>query len=623
MCGINGFNFKSRELILKMNQLTRHRGPDQTDFWLGENISLGHNRLSIIDLSSRGNQPMWDAQKQVVIVFNGEIYNFKELRKELEKKYEFRSDSDTEVVIYSYLEYGGDCVKKFNGIFAFAIWDMRTQELFLARDRVGIKPFYYYYDKQQFIFSSEIKGILAHNIPREVDREAFNLYFQLLYVPEPLTMFSVIKKLPAASYATLRKNGELEIKKYWEISDFSSLTSFEDAKIQINNLFRDSVRQQLVSDRPVGVYLSGGLDSTAILGAVKEFHNGKIKTFSVGFKESQDPEKFNADFFLARQTAKYFDTDHTELQIGPRDVLNNLEKIVWHLDEPNFTPTAAAIFLLSKLAKERVAVVLGGDGGDELFGGYPRYYFSRIISYFQSMPGILQQLVKHGFNAAGKSDLLTKLSLSKNEERIVAFLVQKHNLLTKVLNKDVYRPNAARQHINEKYFQEEMNSMTDFEKQFMNIDRQSWLVDESLLRTDKMTMAHGLEERVPILDYRLVELANKIPTFWKFHVWNHRPSTFQGKMIWKEAIRDFLPEHILREKKRGWFTPMAKWLRGELREYVSEILLPQNLQSEFFNAAEVEQVWQNHLNSKQYNLNVIWAIVMWKLWYNRFIESKI
>lgn len=619
MCGINGFNFKDQELILKMNQLTRHRGPDKTDFWLGENISLGHNRLSIIDLSPRAGQPMWDAQKQVAIVFNGEIYNFKELKKELETKYKFQSESDTEVILYYYLEYGQDCVKKFNGIFAFAIWDTRNHELFLARDRMGIKPLYYYYDGKHFIFSSEIKGILAHDMARDIDRDAFNLYFQLLYIPEPHTPFTAIKKMPAASYAVLRENNELKIKKYWEVNNFSNLTSFNDTKFQIRDLFRDSVRQQLISDRPVGVYLSGGLDSTAILGAVKEFHNGKVKTFSVGFKESLNTEKFNADFLLARQTAKYFDTDHMELQIGPEDVLNNLEKIVWHLDEPNFNPTAAAIFLLSKTAKENVAVVLGGDGGDELFGGYPRYYYSYIISLFQKMPRALRSLVNSCLVVAGQAGFMEKLNLPPDAERVVAFLAQKNNLLARVLNQDIYKPDLALQYIGEKYFSG-TRLTEDFEKQFMNLDRQSWLVDESLLRTDKMTMAHGLEERVPILDYRLVELAARISTSWKIKILKNRPSNFQGKTIWREAVRSYLPPHVLNQKKRGWFTPMAKWLRGGLRKPVEEILFSVNQSDQFFNQIGLKRIWDRHLDGSEYNLNIIWAVVMWRLWYKKFVK---
>ncbi|OGH70083.1 MAG: asparagine synthase (glutamine-hydrolyzing) [Candidatus Magasanikbacteria bacterium RIFCSPHIGHO2_01_FULL_47_8] len=619
MCGINGFNFKNEDLILKMNQATSHRGPDETAVWCADEISFGHNRLAIIDLSPRGAQPMWDAARELVIIFNGEIYNFQELRDELKNKYTFSSASDTEVMLYAYREWGKDCVKKFNGIFAFAIWDTRAKKLFIARDPLGIKPLYYFYDGKQFIFSSEIKAILEHCIPREVNREAFNLYFQLLYIPEPHTMFQGIKKLPPASYLELNHDGKIQIEKYWQVNDFSDVSSYHDTKNEIKKLFKDSVRRQLISDRPVGVFLSGGIDSTAMLGAVSEFHSGKVKTFSVGFKDSQNPKKFNADFFLAQKTARHYDTDHHELLIGPEDIKNNLEKIARHLDEPNFNPTAGAIFLLSKMAKEKVAVVLGGDGGDELFGGYPRYYYSRLLSYYQVLPQLMRSGVDSLVRLLNHSNLADRLNLT-GANRVLAFLAQKEGLLKRAISPDIYQAELAGNFLTNKYFGNKLPTH-DFEKYFMDIDREGWLVDESLMRTDKMTMAAGLEERVPILDYRLVALSAKIPTSWKFSVWNQTPSTFQGKQIWRDAIRDYLPTHIINEQKRGWFTPMAKWLRGEFKDTVSEILSPQNLNSEFFNADEVQKIWQDHLSGKQYNLNIIWAIVMWQLWYNQFIKK--
>lgn len=598
-----------------MNQATLHRGPDATAIWEGQGITFGHNRLAIIDLSERGSQPMWDSEHEVVIVYNGELYNFKELRQKLSKKYTFQSESDTEVIICAYKEYGVDCVKHFNGVFAFAIWDTRTQELFLARDQVGVNPLYYYADSSanlgqtNLIFSSEIKAILEHEIPRVVDNEAFNFYMQLLYVPTPYTMFKDIHKLPPASYLVW-KNGKYSITTYWQVTDFSNLSSRVEACKQIKDLFRDSVKHQLISDRPVGVFLSGGVDSTAVLGVAKEFHAGQIKTFSVGFKDSTDPTKFNADFELARKTATYYGTDHQELMIGPDDIQDNLEKIVWHLDEPNSNPTAGAMFLLSERAKHEVAVVLGGDGGDELFGGYPRYYYSRLISTYQRLPRMLQL------------SSLRKFKLAPGAERVVAFLGQKSEILSQVVKSKILQSDG------ESYIQEHYLSVSDkqlavdFEKYFMNVDRQSWLVDESLLRTNKMCLAWGLEPRVPILDYRLVELANRIPTAWKLSIWKHRPSQFQGKDIWQEAIEDYLPAHILHQQKRGWFTPMAKWLRtSKMRDYVSDILSPGRLNAEFFNVNEIQKIWHDHLESKQYNLSIIWAIVMWQLWYEKFIKE--
>lgn len=600
-----------------MTQVTNHRGPDATAEWSGDGISLGHNRLAIIDLSPRGGQPMWDAQHEVVIVFNGEIYNYQELRVELEKEYQFISQSDTEVILNAYKKYGHECVTKFNGIFAFALWDIRTHELFVARDQMGVKPLYYYFAGGQFIFSSEIKGILEHNIPREVNFEAFNIFFELLYIPEPLTMFAGIHKLPAAHYAVFANNN-LSLTKYWEPSVRQLSTSYSETVTEIRDLFRDSVKRQLISDRPVGIFLSGGLDSTAVLGAATEFHHGPIKTFSVGFTDSVQTEKFNADLRLARATARFYGSDHHELMVSPKEIWEEVEAIAWHLDEPNFNPTAGAIYLLARLTKQSVAVVLGGDGADELFGGYPRYYYSRLISAYQKS-GAFGQVLARLARSCGARNVAHKFSLSPDQSRIVEFLAQKSETLSSIISPALHFPGLTSAYFQKRYLNQ-INSGDDFEQYFMHIDREGWLVDESLTRTDKMTMAHGLEARVPILDYRLVELARNIPTHWKFSLWQN-PKTFQGKKIWKEAIHSYLPDHILSEQKRGWFTPMAKWMRTMLREPIYEVLREAGANSIYFNAAGIEKMWQDHLSGKCYNLNSIWAIVMWQLWYQKFIKK--
>ena len=592
MCGINGFNSSDPDLIQRMNKTTAHRGPDATDAWVGDGISLGHNRLAIIDLSPRGSQPMWDADHELVVVFNGEIYNYQTLRDELRQDYQFISDSDTEVILNAYKKYGHDCVKKLNGIFSFALYDTRNGELFLARDHAGVKPLYYYYDGKRFIFSSEIKGILEHDVPRAVDQTACNLFFQILYVPEPLTMFQGIKKLPASHYAILDRQGTVTIERYWQtMPQREPNDSYAHTVQKIRETFRDSVQQQLISDRPVDIFLSGGLDSTAVLGAAVEFHSGPIKTFSVGFKDSVDTKKFNADVDLARKTAAYYKTDHHEIYIGPEDIWQEIETIAWHLDEPNFNATAGAIYLLSKYAKESVAVVLGGDGADELFGGYPRYYYHHLFRIFGS-----------------------------DEKRIARFLAQKPDHLKQILSSSVYTASTALDYFRERYFSTNNHRHYDCANYAMHIDREGWLVDESLTRTDKMTMAHGLEARVPILDYRLIELSETIPVEWKLSLWQN-PKTFQGKKIWKDAIAPYIPPHIWSEQKRGWFTPTAKWLRSALKEPVHEVLIQAGKNSAYFNEVGIEQMWVDHLSGKVYNLNSIWAIVMWQLWYNRFIAK--
>ena len=610
MCAINGFNFKNENLLSQMNAVTAHRGPDGVGVFFDDQVSLGHDRLSIIDLSQDASQTM-RSNGRYTIVFNGEIYNYLELKKELKNEYSFITKSDTEVILAAYKKWGKDCVKKFNGIFAFAIWDRYEKELFLARDHIGVKPLYYFFDGKKFIFSSEIKAILEHDIHRGVDIDAFNFYFHVYYVPEPLTMFAGIKKLPAASFAIL-KNNKLSIEKYWRVMDFSNFSSKEEARANIKNIFNDSVKHQLIADRPVGIFLSGGIDSTAVLGAANAVSCQKIKTFSVGFDVADQAEKFNADFNLARQTAQYYNTEHYELIISGKDVLNNLDKIVWHLDEPNFNPTAGAMFLLAKMAKQKVAVVLGGDGGDELFGGYPRYLASRLISYFQKLPQFLQKIIP----------VSGKLRLPPNARKILTFLSEKQIQLDKVISQNLKRGEIVEKSFDDRYFCNSNDYQGDFEKLFMNLDRQSWLVDESLLRSDKMTMSHGLECRVPILDYRLVELSMKIPTAWKFNILGNSLNNFKGKNIWREAVKEYLPVHLLGQKKRGWFTPMAKWLRSDLKDFATSILSPKHLSKDYFNVGAVQEIWQDHLSGKKYNLNLIWAIIMWQLWHDKFIIKR-
>lgn len=620
MCGINGFNSENKGLIEKMCACTTHRGPDQTRVWVGNGVSLGHNRLAIIDLSERGAQPMWDARQEIGIVFNGEIYNFKTLRVELEREFSFQSQSDTEVILYAYKKYGRDCVQKIDGIFAFAIWDRRDRSFFVARDRMGVKPLYYFSNAKTFAFSSEIKSLFIHDIPRTIDGDAINIFFQLLYIPEPQTPFTEVKKLPAAHYLVRTADGKVTIKKYWQVEDTVSgapLSRHEAIK-KIRSTFDAAVAEQLVSDRPVGVFLSGGIDSTAVLGSVCRSVTTPVKTFSVGFAVTEQFEKFNSDFLLARKTAAHYGTDHTELLIGPNDIWSEIQKISWHLDEPNFNPTAGAIYLLSREAKKSVAVVLGGDGADELFGGYPRYRASQYISYFQKLPRFLQKSTISILRSGGKTSVGDLLSLPPGAERIARFLCVPEETTRSVFTAEQYRRGLALQHLQNRYFNKNTD-ISDFENVSMNIDRQSWLVDESLLRSDKMTMANGLEERVPILDRRLVELAYHLPSKVKMPLQLGSLRSFQGKQLWRDAVKDYLPKHVLNQQKRGWFTPMAKWLRAELHDPVRSVL--EELEPTWFNRQAALALFDDHVAGRRYNLNTIWALVMWQLWYNQNIKN--
>ena len=445
MCSINGFNFQNKELIQKMVNETRHRGPDQEGFYYDENISLGHARLSIIDLSERARQPLWNEDKSICVICNGEIYNFQELRKELQERgHRFFSRSDTEVILHLYEEKKEKCLEDLNGIFAFAIYDKNKGKIFLARDRIGVKPLYYYFEpsmnsgQAKFIFSSEIKAILSHSIPREIDREGLSHYFRIFFVPSPFTLFKGIKKIPAAHYL-LYKNGEIALKKYWDLKDASEMKSAKEATEGIKALLRDSVKRQLVSDRPVGVFLSGGIDSTSVLGMVSEFMPREIKTYSVGFDINIEPEKYNRDFWLARQTAQHYGTNHHELLINDIDARDNIEKVIWHMEEPAPNPIQIATFLLAREAKKEVAVVLGGDGGDEIFGGYPRYYYSKLIDYYQFLPLLLRKNVPPWFLKvfSKRENLKEKLNTPQGVPRYLLFMAQKAEILSQVLNREM------------------------------------------------------------------------------------------------------------------------------------------------------------------------------------------
>lgn len=610
MCAINGFNFKDEGLIQKMNQATKHRGPDDSGIFLDDLISLGHNRLSIIDISRAAHQPMLSDDKNLAVVFNGEIYNFKELRKELEERgYKFFSQSDTEVLLKSYQEYGENCLKKFNGIFAFAIWDKQKKELFLARDHIGIKPLYYFWDGKKFIFSSEMKAVLRHDIGRRIDLVALNHYFYLSYIPQPLIIFQGIKKLAPAHWMRL-KNNKIEIKKYWEIKDRDNFFSHEQAEKEIRSVLEDSAKKQIVSDRPVGVFLSGGIDSSIILGLIRKFAPDITKTYTTGFKVDVEQEKFNIDSKLAAKTAKHYGTEHHELMIGVKDVCGNLEKIAWHLDEPNGNHTAPAIYLLSKEAAKDVRVVLGGDGGDELFGGYPRYAFSRLISRYQKMPYFSRNIFEALLELMGKGKYKEKLS-SAGAQRFISFMLTKDKLVSQILKPEVWHPDDVSKYF-ESLFQNYPPDIlkNDFEKIFMDADRQTWLAEDSLMRSDKMSMAHSLEIRVPILDCRLAEISQKIPTDWKIKGKN-------GKIIFRQAFPEYLLPHLVNKPKIGWFTPMAKWLREEpLKSMAADIL--DSLPDAYFQKDEIRKIFNGHLEGKVYNLNVLWSLISFGIWHRQY-----
>ncbi len=605
MCAINGFNFQSRELVEKMNNVTAHRGPDKSAIFLDQEITFGHNRLSIIDLSDTASQPMESNDGLLQIVFNGEIYNFKDIKKELGDFYKFKTKSDTEVILASYKKWGKNCVKKFNGVFAFAIWDSQEKTLFLARDQIGVKPLYYYHSAGKFIFSSEIKAILEHNIERRLNIEAFNHYLRVLYVPEPFTMFQGINKLPPASFAIL-KDGNLSIEKYWRLENRKYLDlSYSEVKTQLENSVESSVKRQLVSDRPLGIYLSGGIDSSIVLDCVSRVRSN-IDTFSVGFEldDKSEEEKFNHDFYLARQTSQNYKTNHNEVILSVVDVTENLEKAIWHLDEPIANPTILPMYKLAGFAKKKADVVLGGDGGDETFGGYDRYKLSLAASYFQKVPKVIR-------NRLLMNERIKKLNTPSDVSRFALFMFQKDDILKQTVSPEFLKFNTQ-DFFDKKYF----SGVKDlsFEDKLMNVDMQSWLVDESLMMTDKMSMSQALEARVPFLDRELVEFSYNVPLKYKI-------SLFKTKIILKDAFSKRIPTFLLNQPKRGWFSPAAKWFRNkDFYEMSKDILSKAYCQetSEIFKYGNILNILEGHKNKTKYNLNILWSILVFQVWARKF-----
>jgi len=617
MCGINGFNFSDQEAIQKMVLATRHRGPDGEGIFVGEGISLGHNRLAIIDLSSAATQPMKTRDGRYTVVFNGEIYNYRELRTELiGKTGPFQTQSDTEVILRAYEAWGAECFKRFNGIFSLAIWDNDTKELTLARDYMGVKPLFYYWVHGKFIFSSELKGILTHSIPRTLDQRALALYFRLLYAPGDQTLLSDIKRLPPGYMGKLR-GGTFEIKRYWSLSNFENLSDREGVKKEIRSLMGKAVKRQMIADVPVGLYLSGGIDSTVLLGLMVRESTRPIETFSASFDVGEEEGKFNEDFLVARETAKHYGTHHHELTIGARDVAKNLEQIFWHMDDLVANPAQVANFLLSKLAGKHVKVVLGGDGGDELFGGYGRHYYYRLIERWQKLPRLIRNnaLTRAGFRAVGKGKIVERLNTEDIFSLWWSFMAQKEDLVGSVLIGDAENLQIGKEYVKNIFF--ENLPHVDLAKKMMYLDLVTWLPGASLIRSDQMGMASGLEERVPILDRDVVELAMRIPTSWK------TKSSQQGKDIFREAMREHIPDAVYGKKKTGWFLPTSKWLRTGLKDIAYEILSPDynRATGELIDFTAAHKMLDDHISKRRYALNTIWSLIAFQVWTKKHLTD--
>ena len=602
MCGINGITRKDKELISRMNAVIAHRGPDGEGVYEGDSVTLGHKRLAIIDTSERGAQPMKSADDSLVITYNGELYNYRELRREL-SHYPFKSETDTEVILAAYQTWGVRCFKRFNGIFAFGLWDTRKKKLILVRDQVGVKPLYYSATNDAVVFSSEIKALFEAGIPRTLDIESFSRFIRIIDVLGPSTMFRDIKKLQPGHYATITDK-HLTITPYWEQKSVrKEHHGISFWHTEIRNTLDAAVKRQLISDRPVGVFLSGGIDSSSVLASVMNTA-GKARTYTTRF-EVPSPElehKFNRDAALAKQTASFFGTEHNEITVGLKDIVPLLEQSAWHLDGPTGSATALSQLALAREAANDVTVILGGDGGDELFGGYKHYRLSRYMDFYQKIPRVVRTLMPD-------HPTLSKLNTSPGSTRLFQFHCIKQDILNKILTPP-FQKNYIISYFDEKFPFDVRTNPTDA---VMEADLQL-LADGALLRTDKLLMAEGLEGRVPILDLEMIALAHRIPI-------TQKTTLRETKKIFKDAMKERLPAYLFEEKKRGWFTPSGVWLcQKDVYAYVKEVLSPtyHPPTNHLFDWEAVTSVLEAHYNGTNSQRILLWTLVSFQVWARQF-----
>lgn len=598
MCGITGFTWEDKSLIKKITYCISHRGPDSHGYYTDKNISLGHRRLAIIDLSPKGKQPMFNDNSTIAITFNGEIYNYKSIKKELEKKgYTFKSDSDTEVIIKGYEEYGEKICSLLDGMFAFALWDSNKKILFIARDRIGKKPLYYSINSKGLVFSSEIKSILKAGVSNEVDKDVLLQTAMCRFSPGDKTVFAKIRKFPASSYAVFSR-GKLKISRYWKLPEIKD--NKEASVNELDSLLENSVEKRLVSDVPVGVLLSGGLDSSAIVSYMSRFTK-KIKTFSVGFKEGIDESRY------ARIVAKHFGTEHTEI-ILEKDILSYLPEVIYHLDEPISDPAALPTYLLCREVSKKVKVALSGEGGDEVFGGYdtvtrlnflrktqyiPKIVRSGLIAPFLMFFSKLNKYPKKQIYNFG-ADLLNSNSIDEAYKKLYYFPFNSKEMKE-------YSGNSVPDLIDQ-YMQK------DLYKTSINFYFKEWLPNDLLMKVDKTSMASGLEVRAPFLDKDLIENVFSLKRKYKIN-----------KAIFRKTISPQLPKEIINRKKQGFSLPISTWFNSKdflarIRPHIEDLK-----KRGIFSSHKLDSLLNEPNGYK--NDHKLWVLLNIELWYKLYIDG--
>ncbi len=637
MCGIAGIISSRGELserqLIPMIDAQSHRGPDDSGAWSDGSCALGHRRLSIIDLSESGRQPLTDQEERLWITFNGEIYNFQELRQELESfGYHFRTRTDTEVIVNAYHKWGADCLKKLRGMFAFGIWDRRNRRLFLARDRVGKKPLFYTQVGDKFLFASELQGLLAvAETPREINLQAIDRYLSYGYIPAPDTAYRNIYKLPPAHYLTIdvKHDGlETRIDRYWTLSYSPKLKIDEDEAAEIlREKLTEAVRLRMISDVPLGAFLSGGIDSSIVVGLMARLSSQPVKTFSIGFKEAAYNELDHA-----RRIADRWGTDHHEFVVEP-DALAILPTLVRHFGEPYADSSALPTFYVSQITRQHVTVALNGDGGDESFAGYERYLGNYIAERMQSTPGV-------AWAASMLSRVIPDSTNPKSRAR------QAHRFLSVATQPMAGRyarwltffDDEKKAHLYNSDFKAQLNGGYDKSQDgwlgglfaqmpvldppgldpidaAMAVDVVSYLPYDLLVKVDITSMANSLEARSPFLDHEVMEFAASLPMEVKLR-------GRQLKYLLKSSFSDLLPPENVNRRKMGFGVPLAQWFRSSLRELLLDALQSRgSLLRAYFESEEIDRLVNDHMSKRADNSFQLWNLLMLELWQREFIDG--
>ncbi len=624
MCGIVGiFNYQegkpiALEVLEQMSRSIVHRGPDDEGRYIEGPLALSMRRLSIIDVQG-GHQPIHNEDRTIWIVFNGEIYNFLELRRELEALgHAFYTRSDTEVIIHSYEEWGDDCVLHVNGIFGFAIWDSRQQRLLLARDHFGVKPLYYYDDGKRLLWASEAKAILEDpSIPREVDTEALDLFLTFRYVPSPFTMFKGIHKL-SSGHRLIKDSRGCKVERYWHPRpQGNGALSGQDYIALLQERLETAVRRQMISDVPVGALLSGGVDSAAVVAIMSELTDHPVRTFTVGFKDANDINELKE----ARATAALFGTEHREVVLDSLDYQQWLQQAIWHMDEPVSTTSALAMSFVCGLAREHVKVVLTGQGADEPHAGYHRYLGERYGLLYRWLPEpFRERVVQPLIEALPRQERIKRAVRSLGTRDVTKRFAEIYAVCSEEMKTALWQPelrpgrcnNAVYKVIN--YWRQGIDHL-DPMVQMTYVDARLELADDLLMYGDKMSMANSVEARVPFLDLEYMAVAESLPA-------SLRIRGLTRKYIHKKAIEKWLPQDIIRRPKKGFDTPIDRWFRSELSGHVRRALLaPDSACNIYFNRDAIDCMLCDHIRGRQDRRRQLFSLLVFELWHRQFISG--